>query len=338
MAYIFNLKNCSAMSKNHTPVDYASDPHLTPQVKAFLDVLNASDTPVESLSTEDARNVLVNAQKSVKVDVSGVTVTEKTITADGHTIKLHIMKPEGATGTLPVFMFIHGGGWILGDFPTHQRLMRDLVVLSGFASVFVNYTRTPDAAYPQAINEIYAATKWVAENGHEIGVDGKNLAIAGNSVGGNMSAVTTILAKERGGPEIKFQLLMWPIVDADFDTKSYRKFGTQRFLTKSLMSWMYDMYIPEPEKRKDIHASPLHATAEQLKGLPPALIQVAENDILRDEGEAYGRKLAEAGVPVTTIRYIGVIHDWGMLNGLAHIPETRSLVEHGAAELKKYLG
>lgn len=326
------------MSKNHTPVDYASDPHLTPQVKAFLDILNASDTPVESLSTDDARNVLVNAQKSVKVDVSGVTVTEKTITADGYTIKLHIMKPEGATGILPVFMFIHGGGWILGDFPTHQRLMRDLVVLSGFASVFVNYTRTPDAAYPQAINEIYAATKWVAENGHEIGVDGKNLAIAGNSVGGNMSTVTTILAKERGGPEIKFQLLMWPIVDADFDNKSYRKFGTQRFLTKSLMSWMYDMYIPDPEKRKDIHASPLQATVEQLKGLPPALIQVAENDILRDEGEAYGRKLSEAGVAVTTIRYVGVIHDWGMLNGLAHIPETRSLVEHGAAELKKYLG
>ncbi|WP_346320104.1 alpha/beta hydrolase [Chitinophaga sp. YIM B06452] len=326
------------MSKNHTPVDYATDPHLTPQVKAFLDVLNASDTPVESLSTEDARNVLVNAQQSVKVDVSGVTVTEKTITPDGYNIKLHIMKPEGATGTLPVFMFIHGGGWILGDFPTHQRLMRDLVVLSGYASVFVNYTRTPDAPYPLAIHEIYAATKWVAENGQEIGVDGKNLAIAGNSVGGNMSAVTTLLAKERGGPEIKFQLLMWPIVDADFDNKSYRKFGTQRFLTRSLMSWMYDMYIPDPEKRKDIHASPLQATVEQLKGLPPALIQVAENDILRDEGEAYGRKLAEAGVPVTTIRYIGVIHDWGMLNGLAHIPETRSLVEHGAAELKKYLG
>ncbi|RPD42886.1 alpha/beta hydrolase [Chitinophaga barathri] len=326
------------MSKNQTPVDYAVDPHLTPQVKAFLDVLNASDTPVESLSTEDARNVLVNAQKAAKVDKSGVTVEEKTITADGYTVKLHIMKPEGATGTLPVFMFIHGGGWILGDFPTHQRLMRDLVVLSGFASVFVNYTRTPDAAYPQAINEIYAATKWVAENGAEIGVDGKNMAIAGNSVGGNMSTVTTILAKERGGPKIKFQLLMWPIVDADFDTKSYRKFGTQRFLTKSLMSWMYDMYIPDPEKRKDIHASPLQATVEQLKGLPPALIQVAENDILRDEGEAYGRKLAEAGVTVTTIRYIGVIHDWGMLDGLAHLPETRSLVEHGAAELKKYLG
>lgn len=326
------------MSKNHTPVDYSVDPHLTPQVKAFLDVLNSGGPPVESLDTEGARNVLVNAQKSVKVDVSGVTVTEKTITADGYTIPLHIMKPEGATGTLPVFMFIHGGGWILGDFPTHQRLMRDLVVLSGFASVFVNYTRTPDAAYPQAINEIYAATRWVAENGAEIGVDGKNLAIAGNSVGGNMSTVTCLLAKERGGPEIKFQLLMWPIVDSDFDTKSYRKFGTQRFLTKSLMSWMYDLYIPDPEKRKDIHASPNQATVAQLKGLPPALIQVAENDILRDEGEAYGRKLAEAGVTVTTIRYIGVIHDWGMLNGLAHLPETKSLVEHGAAELKKYLG
>ncbi len=318
-------------------VDYAVDPRLTKEVKNFLKALNSGGPPVESLSYEDARNVLVEAQKSVKVDLSGIEVSEKTINADGFTIDLHIVRPEGVKGKLPVFIFIHGGGWILGDFPTHQRLVRDLVVLSGYAAVFVNYTRTPDAQYPQAINEIYTATKWVAEHGDEINVDGTNMAIVGNSVGGNMSTVTTLMAKEKGGPHIKLQVLMWPIVDSNFETASYKQFGEQRFLTKSLMMWMYDLYTKDPKQRKEIYTSPLQATKEQLKGLPPALIQVAENDILRDEGEAYGRKLDEAGVKVTTIRYNGVIHDFGMLNGLAEIPETRSLVLHAAAELKRFL-
>ncbi len=318
-------------------VDYAVDPRLTKEVKNFLKALNSGGPPVESLSYEDARNVLVEAQKSVKVDLSGIEVSEKTINTDGYTIDLNIVRPEGVKGKLPVFIFIHGGGWILGDFPTHQRLVRDLVVLSGFAAVFVNYTRTPDAQYPQAINEIYAATKWVAEHGDEINVDGTNMAIVGNSVGGNMSTVTTLMAIEKGGPHIKLQVLMWPIVDSNFETDSYKQFGEQRFLTKSLMMWMYDLYTKDPKQRKEIYASPLQATKDQLKGLPPALIQVAENDILRDEGEAYGRKLDEAGVKVTTIRYNGVIHDFGMLNGLAEIPETRSLVLHAAAELKRFL-
>jgi acetyl esterase len=149
--------------------------------------------------------------------------------------------------------------------------------------------------------------------------------------------VTTLLAKEKGGPEIKLQVLMWAIVDADFETESYKQFGEKRFLTTPLMKWMYDMYIPDPEKRKDIHASPLQATIEQLKGLPPALVITAESDILRDEGEAYGRKLDEAGVPVTTVRYNGMIHDFGLLNGLAHLPQVRSLFEQAGTELKKYL-
>ncbi|WP_343304314.1 alpha/beta hydrolase [Chitinophaga niabensis] len=320
------------------PQDYLSDPHLSPAVKEFLKPLNAGGPPVESLPVPDARKVLVDAQAAVKVDVSGIDVSEKTITTDGFTIKLHIVRPEGVSEKLPVFIFIHGGGWVLGDFPTHKRLVRDLVVASGYASVFVNYTPSPDAKYPQAVNEIFAVTKWVAENGDEINVDGKNLAVVGNSVGGNMTAVTTLKAKEHGGPAIKLQILLWPIVDAGFDTESYRLFGEQRFLTTSLMKWLYDQYTKDPKQRKEIYASPLQATVEQLKGLPPALIQVAENDILRDEGEAYGRKLDEAGVTVTTIRYNGVIHDWGMLNGMAEIPGTRSLILHAAAELKKYLG
>ncbi|WP_210521838.1 alpha/beta hydrolase [Hymenobacter terricola] len=318
--------------------DWATDPHLDPKVRAFLKGLNTGGPGLETLTPAKARQALVDAQKSVKVDLSGIDVSEKTITQDGHTVRLNLVRPAGVTKTLPVFMFIHGGGWVLGDFPTHERMVRDLVVLTGYAAVFVNYTRTPDAAFPTAINEIYAATKWVAAHGAEIHVDGQNLAVVGNSVGGNMTAVTCLQAKEKGGPRIKLQIMMWPIVDAGFNTASYRQYSTDRYLTTATMKWMYDMYIKDPAQRKNIHASPLQATVEQLRGLPPALIQVDENDILRDEGEAYGRKLSEAGVEATTIRYNGMIHDFGLLNGLAKVPATKSLFYHAAAQLRHYLG
>lgn len=320
-----------------TPVDYLTDEHLTPGVKEFLKIAN-SGAPVESLPKLAARQVLIDAQKAFNVDYSGIEESEKTIEADGFTLKLNVVKPEGAKDGLPVFIFIHGGGWILGDYPTHRRLVRDLVVASGYASVFVNYTPSPEAQYPQAINEIYAATKWVAANGGEIGVDGTNLAVVGNSVGGNMTGVTALMAKENNGPKIKFHIMMWPVTDATFEQESYARYGADRFLTEPLMKWMWDQYTTDLEARKEIHASLLNATVEELKGLPPVLIQVAENDILRDEGEAYGRKLEQAGVTVTTVRYNGMIHDWGMLNGLANENGTKSLILHAAAELKKYLG
>ena len=320
------------------PLEVAGDPRLSSGTKAFLKVLNSSGgPPLESLTPIQAREVLVQAQASVPGDLSGIEESERTIKADEYTIKLNTMRPEGIKGKLPVFIFIHGGGWVLGDYPTHKRMVRDLVVLTGFAGVFINYTRTPDARYPQQVNEIFAATKWISEHGEEFQVDGKNLAVVGNSVGGNMTAVTALKAKENGGPKIKLHIMMWPIVDASFDTESYKQFGEQRFLTTSLMKWMYDLYTTDPDQRREIYASPLQATVEQLKGLPPALIQVGESDILRDEGEAYGRKLDEAGVTVTTVRYNGMIHDFGLLNGLATEPAVRSLFLHAAAELKKYL-
>ena len=323
--------------ERENPLEVAADPRLSRGVKAFLKVLNSSGgPPLESLPPLEAREVLVNAQASAPVDLSGIEESEKTITADGYTLNLNVVRPEGVKGKLPVFIFIHGGGWVLGDYPTHKRMVRDLVVLTGFAGVFVNYTRTPDARYPQAINEIYAATKWVAEHGDEIEVDGKNLAVVGNSVGGNMTAVTALKAKEQGGPTIKVHIMMWPVADANFETESYKQFGDKRFLTAPLMKWMFDLYANDAQ-RNEIYVSPLKASVEQLKGLPPALIQVAESDILRDEGEAYGRKLDEAGVKVTTVRYDGMIHDFGLLNGLAEEPAVRSLFEHAAAELKRYL-
>src|SRR5215470_3174714 len=186
--------------KREQSIEVETDPRLSRGVKAFLKVLNsAGGPPLETLPPLEAREVLVGAQASVPVDLSGIEESEKTITTDGYTIKLNIVRPEGVKGKLPVFVFIHGGGWVLSDYPTHKRMVRDLVVLTGFAGVFVNYTRTPDAKYPQAINEIYAATKWVAEHGDEIGVDGKNLAVVGNSVGGNMTAATALKAQANGG-------------------------------------------------------------------------------------------------------------------------------------------
>lgn len=321
------------------PMAVADDPRLTPGTKKFLAALNSSGLPpLETMTPAAARDVLASAQASVNVDLSGIEETQRSITAGPYNLLLDIVHPAGARGRLPVFVFVHGGGWVLGDYPTHRRLVRDLVVRSGYAAVFVNYTRTPEVHYPQPVEEVYAATKWVAENGDALGVDTSRLAIVGSSVGGNMTAVTCLLAKERGGPHIKTQIMLWPIVDHDFETESYVQFGEQRFLTTSLMKWMYDLYTKDPAQRRQIYASPLRATNDQLRGLPPALIQVAECDILRDEGEAYGRRLAAAGVDVATVRHDGMIHDFGMLNGLAQEMGTQAMLELAAAWLRRALG
>ncbi len=317
--------------------DYSVDPHLSPAVKGFLRPLNAGGPAVESLSEHNARTLLINLQASVPVDLSGIDESEKTITQDGYTLKLTIVRPKEKKKKLPVFIFTHGGGWILGDYPTHKRLVRDLVVASEYAAVFVNYTLSPEAHYPQAINEIYAAAKWVSEHGDEINVDGKNMAAVGNSAGGNMTAALCMMAKDKGGPVIKLQILMWPATDASFSEDSYEKYGQQRFLTLPLMKWSWDRYIMDPKQRMEKYASPLQASLEELRDLPPTLIQVAENDILRDEGEAYGRKLEQADVKVLSVRYNGMIHDFGMLNGLAETAQVKGLIELAAAELKKHL-
>ncbi|WP_295936019.1 alpha/beta hydrolase [uncultured Alistipes sp.] len=316
---------------------YLEDTHLSGKTREFLKALNASKTPVESLPVKEARGVLSSAQASVKVDVSGIEEMEKTISADGHTIKLIVVRPQGVKEELPAFMFIHGGGWVLGDYPTHKRLIRDLVVESGFAAVYVDYSRSPEAKFPVAVEEVYAATKWVAENGSQINVDGTKLAVVGNSAGGNMSTVTSIKAKENKGPVIKAQVLMWPVTDAGTDFESFDLYGEERFLTTSLLKWMAGQYISREEDADSIYLSALRAPLEKLKGLPPTLIETAENDILRDQGEEFGRRLDQAGVDATTVRFNNVIHDWGMLNGCAELPETKALIMLSAAFLKKHL-
>lgn len=314
------------------------DPQVFTEIRPFLKALNTSNgKPLEQLSPADARQVLIGAQKSVQVDYSGIQESEKVISQNGYKVKVHITKPIGVKPNAPVFIFVHGGGWVLGDYPTHRRLVRDLVVNSGAVAVFPDYTPSPEAKYPVAINEIYAATQWVAEHGKGIGVNGKNLAVVGNSVGGNMSAVIALMAKNNHGPAIKLQVLLWPVTDANFETGSYNEFAEGRFLTKNMMKWFWDNYLPEVEKRQEIYASPLQATVEQLKGLPEALVQTAENDVLRDEGEAYARKLNEAGVKVTLARYNGLIHDYGMLNPISGVTASKVAVLQAALSIKEAL-
>lgn len=304
--------------------------------QAFLEALaKGGGQPLETLSPADARQVLVGAQKGAKLPAADVS--EKTIVVDGKPLKLNIVRPAGAKGVLPVFIFVHGGGWVLGDFPTHERFVRDLVADSGAAAVFVNYTPSPEARYPVAINEIYGATKWVAENGAQINVDGKRLAIVGNSVGGNMATAVALMAKAKGGPALRAEVLFWPVTNANFENASYEEFANGHFLSRSLMKWFWDAYTTDPVQRQEIYASPLLATPEQLKGLPPTLIETAEKDVLRDEGEAYARKLDAAGVDVVSTRYNGMIHDFGLLNVLSDLPATRSALHQASEELKARL-
>ncbi|AZF15160.1 alpha/beta hydrolase [Pseudomonas sp. R3-18-08] len=317
---------------------FAASGDVEHSTQGFLDALNAgTGKPIEQLTPQQARAVLTGAQAGVKLSLPKADVSQKTIQVDGQPLDLTIVRPAGAKGTLPVFMFFHGGGWVLGDYPTHERLVRDLVAGSGAVAVFVNYTPSPEAHYPVAINQAYGATKWVAEHGKEINVDGKRLAVAGNSVGGNMAAVVSLMAKDKGTPAIKFQLLLWPVTDANFDTGSYNQYAEGHFLTRNMMKWFWDNYTTDANQRAEIYASPLRATPDQLKGLPPAMVQTAGADVLRDEGEAYARKLDQAGVPVTAVRYNGMIHDYGLLNVVSQVPAVRSALLQASDELKQHL-
>jgi acetyl esterase len=222
---------------------------------------------------------------------------------------------------LPVVLYIHGAGWVFGDAHTHDRLVRELAVGVGAAVVFPEYDRSPEARYPVAIEQSYAVAQWIVEEGASQGLDAARFAVAGDSVGGNMSAALTLMAKERGGPTLAAQVLFYPVTDASFDTDSYHQFAEGYFLRRDGMQWFWDQYTTDEAQRNEITASPLRATLEQLAGLPPALVITGEADVLRDEGEAYANKLREAGVAVTAVRYQGIIHDFVMLNALR---ETRA--------------
>lgn len=279
---------------------------------------NAEPPFLPDLGPEKGRETVNTVQSSEiykpEADLQDLTVPG----GPGGEVRVRIIRPVNTSGeALPVILYIHGAGWVFGNSHTHDRLIRELATGAGAAVVFPEYSLSPEAKYPTAIEEIYAVLTWIAEHGSEYGFDTSKLTVAGDSVGGNMTAAITLMAKERGGPAISKQLLFYPVTDASFDTESYHLFAEGYFLQRTGMKWFWDQYTTSEEERAQVTASPLRASLEQLSGLPEALIITGEADVLRDEGEAYANKLREAGVSVTAVRFQGIIHDFVMLNALA---------------------
>ena len=323
------------------PLVYAVDNYnystVENKTRIFLESLQKNPGPsLYTLTPNEARNVLSGLQ-SGQIQKLPAEIENKTIPGGPNgEISIQIIRPMGSSNErLPVVMYFHGGGWVLGGFDTHERLLRELANGSHAAIVFVNYTLSPEAKYPQSLEEAYAATKSISENGQSLNLDSSRLVVAGDSVGGNMATTLALLAQERGGPAIIFQMLFYPVTDANFNTSSYNTYQEGYFLTRDNMKWFWDNYVSNETNRKEPTVSPLQASLEQLSGLPPTLIIVGENDVLRDEGEAYAHKLMQAGVPTTATRYLGAIHDFMMLNPISDTPAARGAIDQASHTLKE---
>lgn len=313
-----------------------SDVVLEPAAQQFADA--TSKPPfLYQLSPVDARKVLDDVQAGL-TDLPPVDEKWITVPAAVGDVRVRIVKPLGSSGSLPVVLYVHGGGWVLGNAGTHDRLVRELAIGINAAIVFVEYTPSPDAHYPVAIEQAYATAQWVTKEGAAEGLDASRLAVAGDSVGGNMTAALALLAKQRGDVTFIQQSMYYPVTDARMNTGSYRQFAEGPFLTAKAMAWFWDNYAPDESVRSEITASPLLATLDDLKDLPPAFLIVDEADVLRDEGEAYAAKLRAAGVPITTVRYDGIIHDFMMLNPLKDTHATRGAIAQAIAVLREAFG
>ncbi|MGW1889096.1 alpha/beta hydrolase [Streptomyces sp. NPDC002004] len=289
------------------------------------------------LEPTEARKVLDDLQ-AAPIDKLPVDEEWITVPASVGDVRVRIVKPQGTTATLPVVLYMHGGGWVLGNAATHDRLVRELAVGANAAVAFVEYTPSPEAHYPVAIEQGYATAQWITREGASKGLDARRMAVAGDSVGGNMTAALTLMAKERGDVTFVQQSMYYPVTDAAMDTRSYDQFDNGYYLSRKAMEWFWDAYTTDRKQRVEITASPNHATTEQLTGLPPALLIVDEADVLRDEGEAYAAKLRAAGVPVTTVRYDGTVHDFMMINSLSQSKATRGAVDQAVSLLRDALG
>jgi acetyl esterase len=311
---------------------------LDPAAQAFVDQLAAKGgPPLYTLPVQDARAVLDALQASTAPPLPADVEDAVIPCGPSGSVSIRIVRPLGIAAPLPVVMYFHGGGWILGDEKTHDRLVRELSYGAHAAVVFVKYTPSPEAQFPVPLEEAYAATKYIADNGALFDLDPSRLAVAGDSVGGNMATVVARLAKERGGPAIRYEALLYPVTDARFDDASYQQFAEGPWLTKRAMQWFFDAYAPNPDDRANPEVSPLRASLDQLRDLPPALVITDENDVLRDEGEAYAHALMNAGVPVTAVRVLGMIHDFMMLDGVAGTPGARSATALAGYELGQAL-
>ncbi|MFF3577054.1 alpha/beta hydrolase [Streptomyces mirabilis] len=314
-----------------------TEPVLEPAAAAFAEA-TANPPYLFDLGPVEGRRAVDEVQSG---EIAKPDVDEEWVTVQGGptgSVQARVVRPTDADGPLPVIIYIHGAGWVFGNAHTHDRLVRELAVGTRSAVVFPEYDLSPEARYPVAIEQNYAVARWVATDGASKGLDTTRIAVAGDSVGGNMSAALTLMAKERGDVSLVQQVLFYPVTDAAFDTPSYHQFAEGYFLRRDAMQWFWDQYTSDAGQRAQITASPLRATTEQLTGLPPALVITAEADVLRDEGEAYAGKLREAGVPVTAVRYQGIIHDFVMLDALRETHAAEAAISQAIAALRTAFG
>jgi acetyl esterase len=305
---------------------------------ASQEFVDATSTPpfIYELAPAEARKVLDDVQ-AAPIDKLPVDDRWITVPAEVGDVRVRIVTPRDAKGTLPAILYMHGGGWVLGNAGTHDRLVRELAVGTGAAVVFVEYDRSPEAHYPVAIEQGYATAQWIVREGEANGLDPERMAVAGESVGGCMTAALALMAHDRGDVRFVQHSMWYPVTDAAMDTGSYEQFAEGYFLTSKGMAWFWDAYLPDVERRSEPYASPLRASDEQLAGLPPAFLLVDEADVLRDEGEAYAARLRAAGVDVTTVRYDGITHDFMMLNPLSGTHATRAAVAQAISILRDAL-
>jgi acetyl esterase len=305
---------------------------LDPNVKLLLDTMEQQGTEgLRELGLDQARDgiALLHALGGT-VDIA--RAEDRTVPGVTGDIPVRIYS-AATDAALPVVVYLHGGGWVIGDIASYDAVCRKLAIASGLTVISVDYRRAPEHVFPCAAEDAYAATRYIAEHGAELGVDGSRLAVAGDSAGGNLAAVTAILSRDRGAPTIAFQLLVYPALDATMSFPSYKENGEGYLLTADDMAWFYEQYVGPDVDRKDAMLSPLYAP--DLSGLPPALVITAEYDPLRDEGEAYADALQQAGVSARASRYDGLVHGFLPLDGI--IPAAVPAMEEAAAALKNAL-
>lgn len=309
---------------------------LGPTARRFVEATAQRPFPYE-IGHDAARQVLDDLQAA---PITMPEVVDKWITVPtvARNVPVRVVRPLDAAGILPVILYMHGGGWVLGNAGTHDRLVRELAVGVHAAVVFVEYDRAPEIQYPVALEQGYATARWITRSGLEEGLDAHRLAVAGDSAGGNMATALTLLAKQRRDVTFVHQSMYYPVTDAAQNAGSYVEFAEDPFLTAKLMAWFWGCYLPDHGTRAKITVSPLRANLDELAGLPDAFVIVNENDVLRDEGEAYARKLVDADVPTTCVHYNGVPHDFMTLNPLRGAAATTGAIEQAIDVLRQALG
>jgi len=292
---------------------------------------------LEELPVGDTRKAIDDAQADETLPKPAVEEDWVTVPADVGDVPALIIKPRGAKAQLPAVLYMHGGGWIFGSARSHGRLAAELAVAADAAVVFIDYALAPEARYPVQIEQCYAVARWVTQQGGSHGLDPSRIAVAGDSAGGNMATVLCILAKQRGDVSFVQQSMYYPMTDAltSEDSESYRLFKDGPYGTAATMDWFWSSYLPEEDLRRQSTVSPLRATLEELTGLPPALVIVDENDVLRDQGEAYATKLRDADVPTACVRFNGTMHDFMMLNALRDTESTRAAIDMAASAFRR---